>query len=178
ALRDDVRTAAFALDAFGLLGEEAIAVAPRRPRDPPDLRTRHAIEQDVARRRRRSLRAFRTQDQHAPEAELRRRQRGRARVVALLAAARDHVGRLLLQRLGHQVLVLADLVPGQLAAGVVIALHPEPDAELLAVAQPVSPGRGIREPHARRFLVGEAFEHGASLPRRSDEAGYSPAALA
>src|SRR5262249_30724855 len=55
ALRNDVRLTARTLDALGLLGHQAIAIAPCGPRDPADLGADEAIEKDVAGRRGRLL---------------------------------------------------------------------------------------------------------------------------
>ena len=96
---------------------------------------------------------------HALHAELGGRERGRARVVRLLAAARDHVRGVLGLRLGEQILELSDLVARELAAGVVVAL--DPDLRTLdGVAQPVTARREVREADARWFDIEQLLEHG------------------
>ena len=112
AFGDHVRRAAVRAHALGMLGEERVAIAPRRPRDPRDIGAGEPIEQDVAGRGRRVRRIVAAQDQDAAQAEPGRGERGRARVVALLAAARQYVGRAGRDRLGHQIFQLADLVAG------------------------------------------------------------------
>src|SRR5689334_10521106 len=91
ALGNDVRPAAGGADPLCLLGEKAIALAPCGPRDPPDLRADEPVEEDVAGGRRGLRRVLGPEDEDALHAELTRRQRRRARVIRLLAAAGDDV---------------------------------------------------------------------------------------
>jgi hypothetical protein len=128
ALGHHVRPTARAADPFSLLGEQPVAIAPRGPRDPDQLGADQAIEEDVAGGRGWVRRIVAAQDEHALHAELGGGKSGGARVVGLLAAARDHVRGLMRDGLGHQVLELADLVAHQLRAGVVVALDPDPRA--------------------------------------------------